>query len=622
VRFTNLAYNAMMSMQLLEANPHAFAVLGLTVLALLLFTRQSIPLETSSLFILCLLVLGFELFPYTGPEGEFKSTDLYAGFAHPALIAVSALMVLGHGLVRTGALEVVGTFLSVAWRKNAKWSFLLTMLVAAFLSSFVNNTPIIILLLPIMVSVCIKNNISTSSVLLPVNFATLLGGMGTTIGTSTNILVVSIAAELGFIEFGIFDFVLPAVMVGSVGILYLWLIAPKLLPTRKMAMADESARIFTAQLFMAENNPHIGKSLAELVALTHGIMKVRRIRRTKEISIVPLPDARIQAGDRLLVSDVPDNLKAYEQDLSCLLYAGDHILDETHPLPLADQQLTEVAVYPGSALNRATLAHTRFHEQKDLNVVAIHRAGKAITAMPTGIQNMRLQIGDVLLVQGSAHAVSELKSQADLMVLDATRDLPRRRKAPMSLVIMCGVIALATTRVLPLSIVAALGVAAMLLCGCLNWKDVRDALSVQLVLMIVTTLALGQALLLTGGSDLLASQFLALMQGASQAWVLAGLIALMTVLTNIVSNNAAAVIGTPIAITVAQSLGAPPEAFVLGVLFGANLSYVTPMAYQTNLLVMNAIGYTFGDFVKVGLPLALLMWAGFSLALSILYGLI
>lgn len=611
-----------MSTQLLASNPHAFAVLGLTVLALLLFTRQSIPLETSSLFVLCLLVLGFEIFPYTGPDGEFKSTDLYAGFAHPALIAVSTLMVLGHGLVRTGALEVVGELLGAAWKKSARWSFLLTMLLAALLSSFVNNTPIIILLLPIMVSVCLKNNISTSSVLLPVNFATLLGGMGTTIGTSTNILVVSVAAQMGLAEFGLFDFALPAALVGSVGILYLWLIAPKLLPTREMAMSDESARIFTAQLFVAHGSPNIGKSLAELIALTHGEMNVRRIRRTQEISIVPLPDVRIQAGDRLLVRDTPVKLKAYEQALRFVLCAGDHVLDETHPLALADQQLTEIAVYPGSALNRARLANTRFHEKKELDVVAIHRAGKAISSMPSGIQDVRLRIGDVLLVQGSAEAISDLKSQSDLMMLDATRDLPRRRKAPLSLLVMAMVIALAITRMLPLSIVGALGVAAMLLCGCLNWKDVRDALSVQLVLMIVTTLALGQALLLTGGSELLATQFLGLMQGASPAWVLAGLIAMMAVLTNIVSNNAAAVIGTPIAITVADALGAPPEAFVLGVLFGANLSFVTPMAYQTNLLVMNAIGYTFGDFVRVGLPLALLMWAGFSLVLSALYKLI
>jgi len=389
-----------MSMQLLEANPHAFAVLGLTVLALILFTRQSVPLETASLSILCLLVLGFELFPYTGPDGVFKSTDLYAGFAHPALIAVIALMILGHGLVRTGALESVGVFLSRVWMKNAKWSFLMTMVLAAFLSSFVNNTPIIILLLPIMVSVCLKNNISPSSILLPVNFATLLGGMGTTVGTSTNILVVSVAVEMGLSEFGIFDFALPAVLVGFPGLLYLWLIAPKLLPARKMALTDESVRMFTAQLFMSASNPYIDQSLADLISLTQGKMKVRRIRRTENVSIVPLPDVRIQAGDRLLVNDTPDNLKTYEQALRCVLYAGDHVLDESHPLPLADQQLTEIAVYPGSALNGVMLANTRFHEKRELDVVAIHRAGKAITAMPRGIQNVRLQVGDILLVQG------------------------------------------------------------------------------------------------------------------------------------------------------------------------------------------------------------------------------
>lgn len=608
-------------MSLLATNPHAFAVLGLTVLALVLFTRQTIPLETSSLWILCLLVLGFELFPYAGPEGEFRATDLYAGFAHPALIAVSSLMILGYGLVRTGALEVVSAFLSRLWKKNASISFLLTMLLAAFLSSFVNNTPIIILLLPIMVSVCIKNNINASSVLLPINFATLLGGMGTTIGTSTNILVVTIAAQLGVIEFGIFDFALPAVGVGLLGLCYLWLIAPRLLPTRELALNDEAGRIFTAQLYVTEDSPLAGKMLKELIAATHGEMAVERIRRTEEIIIVPLPDVHVQAGDRLLVRDTPSQLKAYEQALRCVLYAGDHVLDESHPLPAADQQLAEIAVYPGSALNRATLAHTRFHEKKELSVVAIHRAGRAITEMPTGIQNVPLRIGDVLLVQGSARAVEDLKAQPDLMVLDATRDLPRRRKAPMALLVMFCVIALASTRLLPLSILGTLGVATMLLCGCLTWKDARDALSVQLVLMIVTTLALGQALLVTGGSDLLAGWFLAMMQGASPAWVLAALIAMMTVLTNIVSNNAAAVIGTPIAITIAQSVGAPPEAYILGVLFGANLSFVTPMAYQTNLLVMNAVGYHFSDFVRVGLPLAVLMWVGFSLCLSYIYGL-
>ncbi len=610
-----------MSTGLLDTNLHTFAVLGLTLLALVLFTRKSIPLETSSLLILCSLVLGFELFPYPVADGEFQSTDFFSGFAHPALISVCALMILGHALVRTGTLDAVGTILSIAWKKSATWSFLLTMLLAAFLSAFINNTPIIVLLLPILVSVCLKNNIQASSLLMPVNFATLIGGMGTTIGTSTNIMVVSIASEMGLTQLGLFDFALPAIIVGFTGLLYLWLIAPKLLPAREMAISDQSVRVFTAHLFIAEDNPHVGKRLMELIKLTDGKMSVERIRRTEDISILPLPDAKVQAGDRLLVRDTRDQLKTFEQVLSCTLYAGNHVLDAQHPLQLADQQLAEIAVYPGSALHRSTLAETRFRATRELTVVAIHRAGKAISIMPRGIQNIRLQIGDVLLVQGNTEAIAALKTQVDLMVLDATQDLPRRGKASMSMAIMSGVIFLAIIQILPLAVIAVLGVAAMLLCGCLKWKDVRDALSVQLILMIVATLALGQALMLTGGSALVAQKFLALTLELSPALVLSALILLMAILTNIVSNNAAAVIGTPIAITVAESIGAPPEAFVLGVLFGANLSFVTPMAYQTNLLIMNAVGYTFADFIKVGLPLALLMWIGFSLVLSLSYGL-
>ncbi len=605
-----------------DPNMHSIAVLGLTVLALVLFTRKSIQLETSSLLILCSLVLGFELFPFQTPSGAFKSTDFFAGFAHPALISVCALMILGHALVRTGALLMVGSILSIAWKKSAALSFAFTMLLAAILSAFINNTPIIILLLPILVSVCIKNNIRVSSLIMPVNFATLIGGMGTTIGTSTNIMVVSIAADLGLKEFGLFDFAPIALVVGSFGLLYLWLIAPKLLPNRSMGINNKSSRIFTAHLTIGVDNPHVGKPLMELIKLTNGKMSVDRIRRTKSIYVFPLPDAKIQAGDRLLVRDTPNELKSFEQALGATLYADDHIHDEQHPLPLADQQLAEIAVYPGSALHRSTLAETRFRSNSDVSVVAIHRAGRAISVMPAGIQNVRLRIGDVLLVEGSTEAIAALKSQADLMVLDATQDLPRKEKASNSLIVMFAVVFTAATQLLPLAVIASLGVAAMLLCGCLKWKDIRDALSVQLILMIVATLALGNALIITGGSDLIANRFLAFTESLSPAWILSGLILLMAILTNIVSNNAAAVIGTPIAITVAQTIGAPPQAFVLGVLFGANLSFVTPMAYQTNLLIMSAVGYKFSDFLKVGLPLAILMWAGFSLTLSLYYGLL
>jgi len=611
-----------MDIEFLSGNAHAVAVLCLTVFALFLFTRPAIPLETSALAVLGLLILGFSLFPYPMQNGEFFNPEsLLSGFAHPALIAVSGLMVLGHGLVRTGALEAVGGLLGRAWRTNASVSFMLTMLLAAFLSSFVNNTPIVILLLPVLVSVCLKNNISPSSVMMPVNFATLLGGMGTTIGTSTNIIVISVAAEMGMREFGLFDFIVPAVSVGFIGLLYLWLIAPRLLPDRKMALSDETVREFTAHLLLEPGNSFIGKPLSELIQATHGKMQIKRIRRTEGGFLRPLPDSRVRVNDQLLVRDTPSNLKSFEQALGCTLHAGKSLFSEENPEPVRDRQLAEIAIYPGSPMHRRSVAECHIYRLHEVIVLAIHRRGRPISSMPNGIQNVKLRLGDILLLQGSAKAIASLQSQAEVMVLSGKQDLPHHGLAFRSLIIMATVVILAASQILPLAVTALLGVLAMLLLGCLNWKDVRDALSVQVVLMIAATLALGQALLLTGGSEMIATTFLQLTSDLSPSLTLACLILVMAILTNIISNNAAAIIGTPIAISIANVLGVSAEAFVLAVLFGANLSFVTPMAYQTNLLVMNAVNYTFGDFVRVGLPLAILMWIGFSVVLASLYDL-
>jgi di/tricarboxylate transporter len=215
-----------------------------------------------------------------------------------------------------------------------------------------------------------------------------------------------------------------------------------------------------------------------------------------------------------------------------------------------------------------------------------------------------------------------MKTGSELLVLDGMADLPRTRKAPLALAIMIGIVALAAFQVLPIETSALLGALLLIITGCLTWRDATNALSAQVILIIVASLALGFALMRTGGADWLAQVFLAITFGAPAWLVLSALMLLMAILTNIVSNNAAAVIGTPIAISIAMELGMPLEPFVLAVLFGANLSFATPMAYKTNLLVMNAGGYTFNDFVRVGIPLTLLMWAALSVILTVAYGLV
>jgi len=606
-----------------DANPqfHAFAVMLLVVVALILFAIDRIPLASSSLLILVLLVLLFELFPYSGKYGPLRSSDLFLGFGHQALIAVCSLMIAGQALVRTGALEPVGRQLAQWWTVQPALSFLATLVIGAILSAFVNNTPIVILLLPILISVSLKTSTPASELLMPMGLATSIGGMATSIGTSTNLLVVAVAADLGMRHFGMFDFAFPAMIAGAVGILYLWYIAPKLIPKREARLPTVSPRHFSAQLRIHDDSIANRKPLSEVITLAGGKLDVVHILRGSEDNrLVAFPDLVLRSGDRILVKSTPDHLKELETLLGASLFSGDEPVDAEHPLRDATQQIAEVVVVPGSTLDGRTLANVRFRERYQLMVLALFRSKKWETQQGTEhTEETRLSPGDVLLVQGSVTNIDRLKSSRNLLVLDAKSALPISSRAPLAMIIMLFIIATAAFGLLPIAVSALVGVVLMLFTGCIKWYDATRALSAPVILIIVTSLAMGTAMVETGGSAMIASAYVAITIGLSPAVILSGLLAMMAVLTNVVSNNAAAVIGTPIAIGIAQQLALPPEPFVLAVIFGANMSFATPMAYQTNLLVMNAGNYTFADFMRVGLPLVVLMWLVLSFLLPWLY---
>ena len=599
-------------------NPHAIASLALTVLALVLFTREKIPLESSSLFVLVALIVGFGLFPFEGPLGELRPSDFFHGFGHEALVAVCALMVAGQALVRTGALEPVARRLGRYWRRAPALALLATLIVGAVLSAFMNNTPIVVLMLPMLIGAAIRSRSPTSGILLPMGLATIVGGMSTTIGTSTNLLVVSVAADMGMQRLQMFDFLLPAVMAGSLAVLYLWLIAPRIIPEREPPMVERSHRVFHAQLLISDRSPLVGKRLADVIRKVGPEMKVRRILRGGDHFIAPLPDLRIEAADRLLVADTVEHLQEFGAILGARLLSDNASGPE---LPPADLQLVEVAVTLGSSLHGVRLGDTQLKQRYGVDILALHCADGALPFETPGIHQRKLEASDVLLVQGSAWNIARMKTGSELLVLDGKADLPHTRKAPLALAIMIGIVALAAFGVMPIESSALFGAMLLIVTRCLTWRDATGALSAQVILIIVASLALGFALMRTGGADWIAQVFLAATFGAPPWLVLSALMLLMAVLTNIVSNNAAAVIGTPIAISIAMELGLPLEPFVLAVLFGANLSFVTPMAYKTNLLVMNAGGYKFNDFVRVGIPLTALMWAVLSVILTVAYGL-
>jgi di/tricarboxylate transporter len=253
--------------------------------------------------------------------------------------------------------------------------------------------------------------------------------------------------------------------------------------------------------------------------------------------------------------------------------------------------------------------------------LAIHRARAPSSQVTGDLNQIRLRAGDVLLVQGSRDAINRLKASGNMLVLDGTMDLPHTQKANVALAIMGAVVVAAAVGIVPISVSALVGVGLMMASGALTWRDAADALSVPVIMIIVTILALGKALMGTGMADYLAMGMASAGQGMPVPVILSAFILVMTLLTNVVSNNAAAVIGAPIAVAIAQQLGVNPEPFLLAVLFGANMSYATPFGYQTNLLILSAGGYKFSDFLRVGIPLTIIMWIGFSIILPILYDL-
>ena len=618
-------------------DPHALAVMALTVFALVLFAQDRIALETSSLLVFITLVAGFQIFPYAAADGPLRPSDLFAGFGHEALVAVCALMVLGKGLETTGALQPVARILARVWQTGPAVSLLFTMLVAAALSAVVNNTPIVVMLLPILVGVTLSAKASPSGVLLPFGLATVIGGTVTTIGTSTNLLVVSVARDLGVRNFGMFDFALPIALVGFFGILFLWLVAPRLLPQRAALISDKSARLFSAMLYVEDDSKIAGKTLADARKLAGGNLRLLDVQRGERgVLLARLPSLTFMPGDRLLVRDTPERLKELEGMLGTPLHDQEAESAEEReekeeraaeaegePKATTDeddkQRLVEVVVTEDSPLNGSTVRRSRFADEYGLFVLAVHRGQFRDEIRRGELGDVVLSTGDVLLVQGSVGDIKRMKSNQAFLVLDSTVELPDTERAALALGIMGAVIAAAAMGLLPISVSALVGVAAMMATRCLTWHEAGKGLSAQVIMVVVTSLALGTALTRTGATAYVAELFVAATAGMSPSAILGALMLLMAVLTNILSNNAAGIIGTPIAIGIAARLGLAPEPFVIAIIAGVNLSFATPMAYQTNLLVLHAGGYRFVDFVKVGVPLSLLMWAGYLYVIPLFF---
>ena len=616
-------------------SPHGIAVLIFTILVFAMFVWDRFPIATVCLGILFVLPIGFAIVPLTIQGLAVDPTRFFAGFAHPALIAICSLMVLGHGLVVTGALEPVAQKLSSLIVSKPQLALLALLVGPAAVSGVINDTPVVVLLIPLIIAAASRAKMAAAKMLLPMNYAVLIGGMATTIGTSTNLIVVALATQLGVAPFGIFSFLPIVAMAAIPAILYLWLIAPKILKSVAGSPEQLVETVFEAELHVEKDSWLEGRELRKVFEATGHKMQVLAVKRANR-AMAKMPTLELKAGDRLSIQGTAAQLKDFEASLKAPLHEAD-LLNDAQIANAADTKaeaeekakaetlpqavLAQMIITSDSPLVGRSLKDGRLADQHGVIVVGVRQRSSESGWQRHRLSEKNLGTGDILLLQGDIEAMQQAQRAGVGLLLDARLGLPRQEKATLALITMAAVVLLAATKTLPIAVAALTGVFLLIATRCLAWSDVTHSLSAKVVLLVSASLALGDALELTGVTQFMALKLALISQEWAPSTVLVVLIGVMGLLTNFVSNNAAAAIGTPLGIELARQLGVPPEPFVLAVLFGCNLCYLTPMGYQTNLLVMNAGGYKFSDFVKVGTPLFLIMWLGLAYGIVHRYGL-
>ena len=590
---------------------HAIAAMIVTIAMFFAFARGRMSVEIISLLTIAVIAVGLYFFPLPHTLPTDGLALAFAGFGHHALITICALMIMGRGLVVTGALDPAARFLERVFKFNQQVGLLFSLIMAMVISMGINDTPVMVLLLPIFVALAARGGLPASKTLIPVNCAVLIGGMATTIGTSTNILVVSIARDLGMRQIGIFDFWPIVVTAAVVALPYLWLVMPRLLRDNSTAEVRAQRR-FRARLRIPEGSDLVGKHFDEVIA-----------RLPEDFRFEERPAGPFEAGQRLWVSGSHDAVEEATRYLRGQVAPGwvvDRIRRKAGEMG-DDVQAVEMVVTADSRLVGRTLSTSGIADLYSVAILGIHKPERSFHTEPLALGgDIVLADGDVLLAMGLPADLQDFAAADGLLQLEGAREVPRRSKALLAGAIMVGSIGFAAVGLLPIAVSALAGAILMFVTGCVKFDRVGRALSAQVIVLIAASIAIGRIILETGAAAWLGQALSLGLQHLPPAGVLAAIMLFVTLLTNFASNATAATIGTPIAFSIAAQLGLPAEPLVLAVLFGCNLCYATPIAYQTNMLIMAEGSYEFKDYVRSGVPLVLLMVTTLSALLVFRYG--
>ncbi|MBT0667155.1 SLC13 family permease [Novosphingobium profundi] len=571
------------------------------------FFNGKLRVEIVSLLTIATIALLLYVVPMPG-EDKYAGLELaFQGFGHYALVTICALMIMGRGLVVTGALDPAARTLARVWQFNQGLGLLFTLVVCLFMSMLINDTPVLVLMIPILVQMATRGGMPASKTLMPVNAAILIGGMATTIGTSTNLLVVSIAQDLGMRSLSVFHFT-PIVLISVLFALpYLWLVMPRLLPDNTKAISAESRR-FLGKLRLSDDAPMRGKLLEE--ARGHLPEGVR--------AWLP-PGNPTHVGRRLLAEGTYQGLQEAARKLSATLapvWLLERIRSDSSRSG-EDLMVAEMILAPDCRLIGLTPSTAGF---EGVAMLGIHHVHQPLRDTRADTPDTPMMEGDVLLMMGLPEDLRTFAQTEGLLQIEGGEEISRSGKALLSVAIMLGSVGLASFGLVPIAISALAGAILMFVTGCVRFERVGRALSAKIIVLVASSIALGRFILVSGAAQWMGELLSSGLQYLPPAGVLAAIMIFVTVLTNFASNTAAAAVGTPIAFNIAKQLGMPEEPLVLAVLFGCNLCYATPVAYQTNMMILTEGDYTFRDYLRSGVPLVLIMVAALSTTLVFWYG--
>ena len=592
-----------------------WATMLIVLVAVFFYIKEQFSIEAISVGVISALLIFFHVFAPSGAQG-LDSSSLLSGFAAPALITIMALLVVGQGMFQTGALE--GPIMSInnALDRSPRRTLTIVFAVAFSVSMFMNNTPVVVMFIPVLSAMSSRLRKAASRYMMPLSFVCILAGMTTLIGSSTNLLVNDVLTRSSDISLGFFTQFPMGVLLAIIGAAYIILAAPILLPEHKSleSKVSESGQQYIAQIRVTENHPLTG---AQPIAGLYPDLKdvtVRMIQRGEQ-SLLPPFEYELKEGDVLIVAATRKSLSSLLSSSpryleGMLNIAGFH--DESKGVESSETiVISEAVIAPGSRMIGRNIEQIGFRRQTGCLVLGIQRRSRMIR---TRMLDIRLEAGDVLLLFGYDADMRELRNNRDLLLLDwSTAELPDIRKSLFARIIFAGTMFAAATSLLPIEIAALTGALAMIASGCLNVRQAVRALDMRIFLLIGAAFAMGLALENTGGAAYIGMKVVETFQPFGNHILLAAVFLLIAILTNIISNSAAALLFAPIALAISQQTGIDPVAMVLTVIFAANCSFATPIAYQTNLLVMGPGRYNFADFAKFGIPLILVIWMSFSL---------